>query len=343
MKKSCVLVMTLLALQCLSVGSAPAQTSIPAGTPVPQPATPDNTPELETGVAPRFAITLAGGGARGAAHIGVLKVLEANGLKPDFVAGSSVGAVIGGLYSAGVPVAEIEQMVRNGELKKAFFPLPIQLEAVKSVPTYVVKRLLFMRPQIALYSGKSLSKLIYKHVPKERRNIENFPTKFAAISTNLLDTRPVWITKGDSGDAVRASASLPFIYRPVTVNKTELVDGGVRENLPTEVADAAGAPLIVAVKLHSTLDAQGSRKFRTVLSYADRVISIMLAEIEGKAVAGASLLIEPDVGDMTLYDFDSESLEKAMAAGEAAATKMLPEIRRQLSAVRNAGTAKEVL
>lgn len=312
-----------------------------SGVDVKQPAAPEAPPgqSVLPPRRPKLALTLAGGGARGAAHIGVLKVLERAGLRPDFVTGSSIGAVVGGLYSAGVPVSEIERLFLNGEVGKAFMPSPLKWQVAKYVPSYICQRVLLRHPKIGLYSGDSIANFVDRHLPPNRRRIEDFPISFAAISTNLVDTRPVWLTKGDAAQAMRASASLPGIYRPTNIKGEELVDGGVRANLPTESAAATGAPIIIGVRLYGTLQAQTPGNFCKIFEYGDRVLSIFLAEAESKATESADVLLEPDVGSMHVYDFDTASVRKAIAAGEQAALKELPKIRALLRV--SEGTASQ--
>jgi predicted acylesterase/phospholipase RssA len=141
------------------------------------------------GVEPTIALSLGGGGGRGAAHIGVLKVLEAAGIKPNFVAGSSIGAVIGSLYAAGVPVSEIERLAMDGSFKKAFLPSGIKWQATKTLPGYVLKRMFFQLPDIGLYSGRSVHDFVARTLPPNVHNIEDLKIPFAAIATNMLDTR----------------------------------------------------------------------------------------------------------------------------------------------------------
>lgn len=320
----------------LNVYAAPVD-----GPTVKQPAAPAGVQDVEQQAMhrgrPRIALSLGGGGGRGAAHVGVLKVLEEAGIKPDFVAGSSIGAVIGSLYCAGVPVSRIEELTLNGELRKGLMPSGLKWQAAKSIPRYVLLRTLQLHPAIGLYSGKSIQKFIERNVPPDERNIENLRIPFAAIATNIVDTRPVWISKGSVAEAVRASASIPFVYQTAKVNGKILMDGGIRENLPTEPALATGAPLIIAVKLNSSLDAQPEKRFRNFLDYSDRILSILMAEIESKTSSEADVLIEPNIADTSTYSFKSEELRKAMLAGEEAARKMLPEIQRKM--LRTYGTA----
>jgi NTE family protein len=279
---------------------------------------------------PKLALTLAGGGGRGAAHIGVLKVLESAGLKPDFVAGSSIGAMIGALYCAGVPLAQIERMFLNGEMKRAFEPIPIGLAALRFLPGYCLPRAIGFKPSIALYSGSSISQLMKRYLPPNCTRIEKFPRPFAAIATNIMDTRSCWLTTGYAPDVVRASCSVPGVYKPMAEGARRLVDGGVRANLPTRPANALGAKVVVAVRMYASLKGDRPESFRTVRTFADRILSMALSEIEENGTDGADVLIDPQLGNMPMYEFNQQKMRAAIAAGEVAARRMLPEIRKKL-------------
>lgn len=319
--------------------STPPGGSERPGQSVPQPANPTGGINLmdtvpgKTASSDRISLTLAGGGARGAAHIGVLRVLEQEGIKPDFVAGTSMGAVVGGLYCAGVPLDEIQRLILSGEMEKAFFPCSLNWQAAKYVPSYLLKRAFGIKPLIGLYSGKSVAKFINKNVPADSKNIEDLKIPFAAIGTNLLDTRSYWITKGDIGQAVQASSTVPFLYRPVKLDGRIVVDGGLRTPLG-DVSEVSGSRTIIAVKLQSTLDAKSDKHLRTVVGYSERLCTMFLAEIESHAVASAELLIEPDVQDSTMESFAEEDILRSIQAGETAARKMIPKIKAKLAARR---------
>jgi NTE family protein len=277
-----------------------------------------------------FALSLAGGGARGAAHIGVLKVLEKEHLRPTLIAGSSIGAFIGALWASGIPAAEIERLITSGEFRQAFFPTPLRVQSMLYFPRYALARLLFIKPDIGIYSGKSIARFINKHLPHGVRNFEDTPIPVTVTAINLLDTRPVWLSKGSIAEAVRASCSIPFLYRPLKREGQRLVDGGIRENLPTEVAQAAGSPSVVAVRLHGYLSKLAPNKVDTNLEFLDRIASIFMAEIEQKSVANADVLIEPEVQNMHELAFTKEDLAEAIASGEKAAQLAVPRIKKLL-------------
>lgn len=277
-----------------------------------------------------FALSLAGGGARGAAHIGVLKALEEAGLKPSIVTGCSVGAAVGALYCAGVPVSEIERLMVEGEFKKAWFPKSIPLQAALYAPKYVMATALNMKPTLGLYSGKEIAKFMNKHLPHDQRKIEQLKIPFACMTTDVLDSQPVWMRQGNIAEAVQASCACPFLYRPLKHKDGRLlIDGGLRHNIPTDLSEITDAP-VVAVKCYSKLETKPESRYKDPLKYADRMISILMSEIEARNCENSDLVIEPEMQNVQTYAFEREKVTEAIAAGEAAAREMLPTIKARL-------------
>lgn len=302
------------------------------GVSVVQPAAPDGDLDgLKCDGRPHIALTLSGGGGRGAAHIGVLKVLDEEGIKPDFIAGSSIGALIGVLYSSGRTPQELEQMCVSGELKKGLLPSGLKWQAIKSTPGYALKRMIGMHPPIGMYKGKTMAKFVRKELRPGVTNLEDLKIPVAVIATNLLDTSPVWIRKGKIEDAVTASSAIPFVYQPVELNNALLVDGGLRAQLPTEIAAASCSPFVIGVRVHSKLPEISKKRVHNWLDYSDRILTMVMAELERKGVEKADVLIEPDLGDVETRSFEPEDMALAIKSGEDAARKMLPELRRQLA------------
>lgn len=302
------------------------------GVSVQQPAAPDGDLDGFTcDGRPHVALTLSGGGGRGVAHIGVLKVLEEEGIKPDFIAGSSIGALIGVLYASGRTPQELEQMCLSGELKKGLLPSGLKWQAIKSTPGYALKRMIGMHPPIGMYKSKTMAKFISKELKPCVTQLDQLKIPVAVIATNLLDTSPVWIRKGKITDAVTASTAIPFVYQPVELNNALLVDGGLRSQLPTEVAAASCSPFVIGVRVHSKLPEISKKRIRNWLDYSDRVLTMVMAELERKGMENADVLIEPDLGDIETRSFEPEDMALAIKSGEVAARKMLPELRRRLA------------
>jgi NTE family protein len=178
--------------------------------------------------APRIGLALGGGIARGWAHIGVLRRLDAIGLVPDLICGTSMGALVGAFYLAG-KLDELEALVRT-------------LTRLK-----MVRLLDFMVPQNGIFSGKRMFREMEKLVGE--LHIEDLPKPFAAVAAELATGHEVWLTRGHMLDAVRASTSLPGVFKPVKRDGRWLIDGALVNPVPVSVCRSMGARMVIAVNL----------------------------------------------------------------------------------------------
>jgi len=178
-----------------------------------------------SGVAPpRVALVLGSGGHRGFAHIGVLKALSENGIRPDLIIGSSVGAVIGSFYAGGMSATEIEKLAYR----------------LNSIEFFELKTL-FGRPA----TGSKVQHFVNEHI--QGRAIEQLPIAFAAAATRVRDSSLVLFNRGDTGTAVRASAASPDEFEPVRISGEAYVDGDVASPVPIRAARRMGARVVIAV------------------------------------------------------------------------------------------------
>lgn len=276
---------------------------------------------------PTIALVLGGGGARGAAHIGVLRVLEENQMKPNLIVANSMGSIIGSLYCAGVSLDKIEKLCVDGKVKKAFAPFPLSVQVMKKA----------MRPKIpfvrikrypGLYNGDSLESFINKAVGEEHRKIESLETPLVITVVNLLDGKAYQMTKGDLGKIVRASCSLPPIVKPVEYEGMLLADGGIRTNLPTLTARDIGVDVVIAVNVDEKLDQVTAREMQKLTLLGNRVTSIMLAVRDEQFAKVADLVIHPDVSGISIISVDADDYPLAIEAGRAAATAALPQLKK---------------
>ncbi len=175
----------------------------------------------------KVGLALASGGARGAAHVGVLKVLEREKIEVSAIAGSSIGAIVGGAYAAGIPLARIEEEWLDTDLPK------------------VVKSFLPTFPRAGLSSGGELSKYLRALLGEVR--IEDLPLPFAAVACEIDTGEAVVLREGPLVDALRASSSIPGIFHPVRWEGRLLVDGGLVEPLPVRIARELGAEIVIGV------------------------------------------------------------------------------------------------
>lgn len=253
---------------------------------------------------PKIALVLGGGAARGFAHIGVIKTLEAQGIVPDIVVGTSAGSVVGALYAGG----------QNGfDLQK----VALQMEEAQVGD--------WSLPDRGVFKGEALQNFINKAVGG--RPLEKLNRLFAVVATDLHSGEAVVFRTGNTGMAVRASSSVPGVFQPVTINGREYVDGGLVSPIPVRAARALGADLVVAVDI-SSRPQQG--KTQSTLDVLLQTFSIMGQGLGRHELAEADVVIRPQLAGVAATDFQGRHL--AVLEGEKAAMAMLPEIRRRLAA-----------
>ena len=253
---------------------------------------------------PRIGLALSGGSTRGAAHIGVLLVLEREGIRPSYVAGTSAGALVGSAYCAGVPVEELSKMF----LKMRW-------------PTLLKPNLLH---SLALFDTSPMEDYIRKNIGD--CNFEDLKIPFSAIGCDIVTGERIVLDKGRMAPAVRASAAIPGIFSPVEIDGHLLVDGGTVDNFPVAQVKAMGAEYVIGVNL-SRSQASGRRPTNPIDVFLD-MINIMQAR---SAVADASecdCYIRPELNKYSSWSFGDA--EKIQEAGKIAAEACLPQLKRDL-------------
>lgn len=276
---------------------------------------------------PRIGLALGGGGTRGTAHIGVLRALEREGVQIDCISGTSMGAIVGGLYSAGLSVSEIEAMICNKTLMRAYLTVPIPVR-IAVVPVFFLPHLFGYHPYDGLYRGRKFAKFISQSVPPEHRNIETMKIPFCAVASDLLDGKSIGISSGDLGVAVQASSALPFLRRPVELNGKLLVDGGLVENLPTERVRKMGADIVIAVNVDDDLKPLEKPDFRKIGSTTARAINMHLSAIDAPQLRNADITVHPNVTGIKLLSTSLSDVKRAISSGDEAATVIMPVLRR---------------
>lgn len=262
-------------------------------------------------VQPRVGLALGGGFARGIAHIGVLRVLEENGIPIHAIAGTSVGALIGAAYACGTSLAAMEERARATHFKD------------------------FARwtlSWLGLASNLPLESYLRKMCVANR--FEELKLPLAIAATDLDSGEPVYFTSGELGPALRASCAYPGLFLPVEHDGRTLVDGFLAAPVPVQALRAMGADIVVAVYL-ATASPDG--KPRSVAEVIGRSFSIMQRHAHQNWRRDADLVIEPDVTAFAWDDF--EKTPEMIAAGEAAARAAVPKLRALLAAPAAAPTA----
>ncbi len=279
---------------------------------------------------PKIALALGGGGTRGFAHIGVLRVLEREGIPIDFVAGTSMGAIVGSMYCAGLSADTIETKMLHKSFAHSYYTVPIPVR-VALIPVFFIPRLIGYHPYDGLYVGNRFANYMNDSLPETLRDIGELKIPFCAVASNLLDGKAYSITTGNLGRAIQASSAVPELRRPVVIDDKLFVDGGIEANLPVKQAREMGADLVIAIDVDEKFDAK-PQSFRKILSVGHRVINMILSKIDEEQVKAADLVLQPDVNGIHLLSSKTSDGRKAIKAGEVAAELALPEIRNRIQA-----------
>jgi NTE family protein len=228
-----------------------------------------------------WALVLMGGGARGLAHVGVIHVLERNGLVPDVVAGTSMGALVGGLYASGLSGAQLTAMLDGTGLPGAPGRADGRSGLLKRHPRNLFEDLLVADyknrfiSKIAGDKGDSIEAFLRQCVGAVR--IEDLPVKFVCNAVDLVSGREVLFTRGRLSRALRASMSLPLVFEPVRMGGMLLLDGGILSSAPVEAARAAGAEVAVLVDVHRPLRRLGREKLKNTIQIVQRTVEVATA------------------------------------------------------------------
>ena len=250
---------------------------------------------------PTIAFVLGGGGARGFAHTGALKVLDDAGIRADLVVGTSAGSFVGALYAGGI---------RNDALLET--ALTVQREQLFD----------FIFPNRGFIEGNRLQ--TYLNEALHGRLMEQLKVPFVAVATELKTGRLVAFNRGDTGLAVRASCSVPGIFQPTTIDGREYVDGGLASPVPVRVARELGADIIIAIDVSRRPDDRADLGSTTAIM--SQAIVIMEQSIAREETKFADVVIRPDLAKVEVADLAARG--QAIAAGEQAARAALPQIKR---------------
>lgn len=255
---------------------------------------------------PVIGLALGGGAARGFAHIGVIKALEANGIKPDLVVGTSAGSVIAALYASGYKGTELNRIALTlDEAAITDWALP------------------FSGKFGGMIKGDALQSMVNRLV--KNQSIESTKIPLGIVATDLKTGQGVLFQRGDMGQAVRASCSIPSIFQPTIINGREYVDGGLISPVPVRYASQMGADFVIAVNISTEPSSQDSSGTVGIIL---QTISIMGQRIDQFELERAQVVIRPELKGMRGTDFKSRS--NAILAGEEATLLQMDQIKAKL-------------
>jgi NTE family protein len=287
---------------------------------------------------PTVVLALGGGGTRGAAHVGVLKVLIEAGIPIDGIVGTSMGSIVGGLYAAGVPLSTINEKLADASMMHAFMTVPLWVR-IAAAPILLTPRLVGFHPYDGLYWGNKFRKYLAKMTPGSEGEIQELKIPFMAIAQDISDGHHYALTSGSLAYALQASSAVPVLRKPVQIGDHLYCDGGVVANVPVKEAKALGGDIVIAVNVDERVNKVPLDDFRKVGSVAKRLVVLQLAEIDAPQVALADVVIHPQVDGIGLISTKKADGMRAIAAGEEAAREALPQIKAKLAQIGQASAS----
>ncbi len=294
-----------LGLTCLL---AACQTAPPAAPPAAPPVEPPTEPVIVAPKPPprppRLALALGGGAARGFAHIGVIQVLEENGIKPDLVVGTSAGSLVAALYASGKGGAEL-QTLADAMDETAFADWSF--------------------PGRGLLRGEALAKFVREHTAG--RQIEQMRLPLGIVATDLDSGQPILFQRGDPGVAVRASSAVPAVFQPVRIGTREYVDGGLVSPVPVRFAQQMGGEVVVAVDITAAPEGNATGDPLRMLL---QTFAIMGRSINNFELREADVVVRPKLAGVSSADFGAR--KRSILAGRDAMLALLPDLRARIAA-----------
>lgn len=273
---------------------APLPTPVVVASPMPKPA-----PKL-----PRIGLALGGGAARGFAHIGVLQVLEEQGIKPDIVVGTSAGSVVATLYAAGKTPAELTTMAMTLD--------------ESTITDWVF-------PGRSLLKGEALAKFVRNLTGGKQ--IESMRIPLGIVAADLQTGLPILFRKGDPGTAVRASSSVPGVFAPVKIGDHEYIDGGAVSPIPVRYARQMGAEIIIAVDISAIPEGQSTKGAMDILLQTFNIMGHAISQYELK---DADVVMRPKLEGIGSAEFSARRL--SILAGREAALMVMPQLKEKIAA-----------
>jgi len=292
---------------------------------------------------PVIGVALSGGGAKGFAHIGVLNVLEEEGIPIEVVTGTSMGAVIGGLYATGYTPDQINTIAQQTDWQALFNDRdgnkPHRLSALAPnndnyIFTFPIQDKRVQLPS-GLIDGQNISMLLYRlTLPyHDVTDFRTLPVTFGCIATDLATGEAVLLDRGYLPDAIRASIAIPTIFKPMKLNGNSYIDGGIARSIPAEDARLLGADIVIASDVGEPVKPVDSLK--TFLDIMSQSLGFYQQESDQQQIGLSDLYIQPDVEPFTIFSYSE--IEELVRRGEEAARQKLPELRHIIDSLAASG------
>ncbi|PYX29796.1 MAG: hypothetical protein DMG77_11495 [Acidobacteria bacterium] len=294
-----------------------------------EPASPNPSPATTATPArrPHIALALSGGGARGLAHVGVLQWMEENHIPIDSVAGTSMGALVGAVYATGMNTKEVRDFVKTIEWDDVLLREPsydqLSYRRKQDRTAYQVGAMLGIKHGLTGPNGLSPAHgvgLLIDRIAFPYSTISTFddlPTPFRCVATDMLTGDAITLRDGSLAESLRATMAIPAVFTPIELNGRLLADGGLVNNIPTDIARSMGADIVIAVDIIPPLSPRG--KLQTLAGVLDQSISLMTIDHDHRALQLADIVLAPDLGSYTVFDYASAEAIIRMGYNGAAA------------------------
>lgn len=280
--------------------------------PVVEPPSAAQLPRVIAADRPVIGLVLGGGAARGFAHIGVIKVLEENGIRPDIVVGTSAGSFVGAFYAAGYDSAALVALA--DEMKE---------EQLRDI----------VWPDRGFVKGDRLQDFVNQRL--KNRSIEDLPIRYGAVVTDLHSGATAVLTRGNVGMAVRASSAIPGIFEPVDIGGREYVDGGLVSPVPVQSAHDMGADVVIAVVIAKR--PEDTKRIASTTDVIVQALGIMVNNLSNREVTSADIVVRPATAGLASASFSTRA--DAIEEGAAAATAVIGRLKALLARVAEAKRA----
>ncbi|OQX95331.1 hypothetical protein B6I21_05975 [candidate division KSB1 bacterium 4572_119] len=281
---------------------------------------------------PKIGLALGGGGARGLAHIGVLKILEQEQIPIDFIAGTSAGAVIGAMYALNPDAREIQ--IKIEELFNSSYFHKLNLERIhkkNGSDTFFSHVVTFLKERIVInFAYKRLSLIGNRkfidtlNLIIQNKDITQTAIPFCVVATDLVSGNDVILKTGDLISAVTASGSIPGFLPPVTYSNNLLLDGGISQKVPVDAAIGLGAEIVIAVDVSQKLEKK--TEYDNILEILNRTGQITSATLTKIQLQKADLVLKPEVGQFHWSEF--KNLDNLISAGENEARRQITKLKK---------------
>ncbi len=281
---------------------------------------------------PKIGLVLSGGGAKGFAHVGVLKVIDELGIPIDYIAGTSMGSIIGGFYAMGYSAKEIEKVISeqnwdnllSDKVERKYIPIYEKKAKERYALSFSIKPKGIQLPSGIVYGQNVLN--LFEKLSIKYHNTTDFkklPIPFVCIATNMETGKAEVLDKGYIPLALRASMAIPTIFTPVTINEKMLVDGGLINNFPVDEVLKMGADIVIGVDVQSGV--KSKKQLNSIVDIMNQLSSLMGLENYEKNKSKVNIYIKPNIGKYTVGSFNhADSLiNRGLIAGKKAIPQLL--------------------